>query len=245
MKRSANSERPLVVTDGWLSSRPDSTCSRTVELGVCCIDVVEISVQSVDKEYLQTSEVVGGEKLGIQKLSDTEVHLQRTYQGHVPPRHVGGPPPVPGGRGGGSDEGLTDRVGEWIEEKIDEATTKRYSLTKQQLQTVATQLDSVPELRTFLDDHDIEAVSGLQDAFGSAFSVASKFGKAGSFVAGPAAGVASIPVGYYLSKKYGADAADRIQTFIREQLGLSTDQVFEDDATRVQNEFTENTKEMY
>jgi hypothetical protein len=175
--------------------------------------------------------MAGGE-LDIQRLPmrTTEVHVQRTNQ--VPPTTV--PSDV-------ANDSI-DKVKEFAEEKVDEQTRKKYHLTKEQLREVAVSISSVEELEQFISEKGIEATSSLQESASGGMSGALKGGKLGMSVGGLPGLIAGAPLGYILSTKYGKDVADRIQSLIRKEINLDTDQEFsldEDRPTELAGDATE------
>lgn len=121
-----------------------------------------------------------------------------------------------------------------IEGTVDEFTTKTYRLTREDLVDLVDSVDSASELPAYLSANEIEAASSLQDSMSSGPKGAMRGWKAGSaagsFAGLPgllAGGVAGMSLGYVLATKFGDDAADEIQKHLRDQLGLNTDQEFE------------------
>ncbi|MEZ3116329.1 hypothetical protein RYH80_10455 [Halobaculum sp. MBLA0147] len=77
MKSSSHSECPLSATHSPFFGRRESTPDETVTIRPFSNDTVEPGGQTIDTNYSRTSESVGDERLGIQKLADTEVYVQR------------------------------------------------------------------------------------------------------------------------------------------------------------------------
>ena len=158
----------------------------------------------------------GGE-LGLFRMRKTEIHVQR----------------LPG-------EELVSKAKALVEtgtEKIDESTTKRYRLTKDQLVDMVQSVETPTGLTEYIEHHDIEVASRVQDAASSAVKGATKGWTAGSMlgsVAGPAGaiagGLAGVPLGAFLTTKYGEQTAGKIQQVVRKVLDLNTDQEFELDS---------------
>ncbi len=155
-------------------------------------------------------------KLGLFRMRKTEVHVQR----------------MPG-------EELVSKAKALVEtgtEKVDESTTKSYRLTKDQLVDMVQSVETPKGLTEYIEHHDIDVASRVQDAASSPVKGATKGWTAGSMlgsVAGPAGavagGLAGVPLGAFLTTKFGEQTAGKIQKVVREVLGLQTDQEFDTD----------------
>ncbi|WP_408958040.1 DUF4157 domain-containing protein [Natrinema sp. 74] len=168
----------------------------------------------LEQEAEETAQrVMSGGELGVQRLAQTEVHIQQ----------------LPG------DELVSktkDLVGTSVE-KVDESTTKRYRLTKDQLVDLVQSVETPKGLAKYIEYHDIDVTSRVQDASSSAVKGATKGWTAGSMLGsafGPvgavAGGLAGIPLGAFLTTKFGEQAAGEIQKVVRDVLGLNTNQEF-------------------
>jgi hypothetical protein len=188
--------------------------------------------ERLEREAEETAQrVMEGGELGIQRLADTEVHVQRMV-GSVDTETTWNP----GEKSGKVPDGPS--VADKVEAKIDEQTTKEYRLTKGQLRSLVSAVSDPGQLGEYLEEQGIEAISSFEDSMSSGVSGASKIAKAGSKVgslagpAGRAAGaLAGAPLGYILAKKFGKDTASDIQRVIRERLDLNLDQEFDTDST--------------
>nr|WP_275039991.1 DUF4157 domain-containing protein [Natrialba hulunbeirensis] len=129
-------------------------------------------------------------------------------------------------------------------EKVDDATSKQYRLSKDQILDLVDSVETPKGLTEWLEYHDIEVASRVQDAASSPVKGMTQGWTIGSSVgamAGPAGavagGLAGVPIGAVLTTKFGQNVADKVQTFLRERLGLNTDQEFDlDDETGAYSE---------
>ena len=142
----------------------------------------------------------------------------------------------PGQSGSYEPAGVIRTATDAAEDKVDEATTKTYRFTKSQLKDLVQSVETEKGLAEYLEHNDMDPASQIQDSASSTLGGAMKGWKAGSAVgsvAGPvgtlAGGVAGVPVGAFLANKFGKQAAGKIQGFIRDTLGLNTDQEFDTD----------------
>jgi len=195
------------------------------------------SIPQSEKETEETAQrVMQGGELGIQRMARTEVHVQRMSS--VERDDTFNP-----GKMAGRDTG--DGI---VTEKIDEATTKRYRLTKTQLQDMVSKVDTADELAAYIENHNLEALSTIQDSLSSGFGGAMKGWKAGS-MAGPAGtvagGLVGVPLGYFLATKFGKQTADKIQTIARNVLDLNTDQEFSSEDDRSGESLAEKAKGLF
>jgi len=181
----------------------------------------------LEREAEETAQrVMKGGKLDIQRMSDTEVHVQRSPYGVERASRFN-----PGARPGRETD--SDPLGDTIQGKIDEATTKTYRLTKAQLTDIVQSVETKNGLAEYIEHHNIEAASQIQDSASGTIGGAMKGWKAGSALgslAGPvgtlAGGLAGVPVGAILASKFGKEAAGKVQGFIRDTLGLNINQEF-------------------
>jgi len=178
----------------------------------------------LEEEAEETAQrVMQGGKLDIQRIENTDVHVQR-YPG----------------------EGYVDTAGEWAqnkasefldsgEEAIDEATTKKYRFSKSELKNLIQSVKTEAGLAEYLEHKDIDPTSSLQETAGGAMGMAGMGWRHGSLLGsftpipyGSQIGGAAFGTVYgILSNLYGEDAAGKIQHYIRDTLGLNTDQEFD------------------
>jgi len=170
----------------------------------------------LEREAEETAQrVMKGGKLDIQRMENTDVHVQR-YPG----------------------EGYVDKAGKLAgdllqrgEDKVDEATTKKYRFSKPELKGLVQSVETEAGLAEYLEHKDVDPMSSIEDSASSPLGGAMKGGKYGmkagvlgglpGMVAG---GLAGATVGGVLAATYGKEIAGKIQHYIRDTLGLSTDQ---------------------
>jgi len=178
---------------------------------------------ALEREAEETAQrVMEGGELGIQRMADTEVHVQRKDWNSGPDNTDR----LPTGDGRG-----------FVEGKVEEMTTKTYRLTREDLVDLVENVDSPADLPEYITESEIEAASSLQDSMSSGYAGAMKGWKAGSAVgslAGPvgtiAGGLAAMPIGYVFAKKFGDQTADEIQKRLRGLFDdLNNDQLFDTD----------------
>ncbi|RZH69335.1 eCIS core domain-containing protein [Natrinema altunense] len=171
--------------------------------------------------------VMEGGELGIQRMKETEVHVQRMGLGVF--------------TGSGTSEGPIEQLRSHVEdataageEKVDDLTTKTYRLTRDQLLDMVESVETPKGLADYLEHHDIDVASRIQDAASSSVKGATKGWTVGSMagsLAGPvgaaAGGLLGVPLGALLTTKFGEQTAGKIQNVIRNVLGLKTDQEFD------------------
>ncbi|WP_238705277.1 DUF4157 domain-containing protein [Natrinema pallidum] len=160
------------------------------------------------------TEALSGEEPLVVNRMGTDVHVQR-YPG----------------------EGVVAKAGTLLEngtEKVDDATRKRYRLSKEQLLDVVTSVETPAGLSEWLEYHDIDVASRVQDAASSPIKGMTKgwtVGSAVGAIAGPAGavagGLAGVPLGAVLTTKFGQHVAGEVQSLLRDRLGLNTDQEFD------------------
>jgi hypothetical protein len=193
---------------------------------------------ALEREAEETAQrVMEGGELGIQRMSDSEVHVQRKDWNSGPDNTER----LPTGDGPG-----------FVEGKIDEMTTKTYRLTREDLVDLVENVDSPDELPEYISESEIEAASSLQDTATSRVGMASKGWKVGSFAgsfAGPvghvAGGLAGIPIGYFFAKKFGDQTADEIQKQLRDLLDLNNDQLFDSEEDRKGESLADKARGMF
>uniref|UniRef100_UPI0031B6796D eCIS core domain-containing protein n=1 Tax=Haloterrigena salifodinae TaxID=2675099 RepID=UPI0031B6796D len=169
----------------------------------------------LEREAEETADrVMRGGELGLFRMRKTEFHVQR----------------LPGGELVNKAKGLLETG----TEKIDESTTKRYRLTKDQLVDMVQSVETPTGLTEYIEHHDIDVASRVQDAASSTVKGATKGWTVGSMlgsVAGPvgavAGGLSGVPLGAFLTTKFGEQTAGKIQKIVREVLDLKTDQEFD------------------
>ncbi|WP_081603356.1 eCIS core domain-containing protein [Natrinema altunense] len=174
----------------------------------------------LEREAEETAQqVMNGGELGIQRMATTEIHVQRK-DWNAGPSNV--------------ERLSTDEGPGFVEETIDDLTTKTYRLTRAQLTDLVEQVDSAEELPAYIEANDIDAASRLQDSMSSGPKGAIRGWKVGStagMFAGPTGtiggGLAGMSIGYIFAKKFGDTTAGEIQKRLRDLLDLSTDQEFE------------------
>jgi len=168
--------------------------------------------ERLEREAEETAErVLSSDELGIRRMSDTGIHIQR-YPG----------------------EGLVRKARDLTEtgvEKADETTTKRYRLTKEQLLDIVQSVETPTGLTEYIEHHDIDVASRIQDSASSPVKGVAKGWAAGSALGtavGPAGtvagGLAGVSLGAFLTTKFGEQTAGKVQKLIRETLGLNTNQ---------------------
>ena len=170
---------------------------------------------ALEREAEETAQrVMEGGELGIQRMSDSEVHVQR-YPG----------------------EAIVEKGKDVLDtgtKKVDDATSKTYRLRKEQLIDLVQSVETPKGLTEYLDHHDIDVASRVQDSASSPIKGATTGGTegwaTGTAVAGPVGGVAGAlaggALGVALTTQLGEDIAGKVQTIVRKVLGMKTDQEF-------------------
>ena len=171
---------------------------------------------ALEREAEETAQrVMEGGELGIQRMRKTEVHVQR-YPG----------------------EAVVEKGKELLDtgtEKVDDATSKTYRLSKEQLVDLVQSVETPKGVVEYIEHHDIDVASRVQDSASSPIKGATTGGTkgwaAGSAVAGPVGGVAGAlaggALGVALTTQLGEDIAGKVQKIIRNVLGMKTDQEFD------------------
>ncbi|ELY96106.1 hypothetical protein C482_16058 [Natrialba chahannaoensis JCM 10990] len=120
------------------------------------------------------------------------------------------------------------------EEKVDEATSKTYRLSKEQLMDLVDSVETPKGVAQWIEHHDVDVASRVQDSTSSMVKGASRgwtVGTAAGAMAGPggavAGGLVGAPLGALLSTMFGEQVAGKVQEILRDQLGLETDQEFD------------------
>jgi len=175
--------------------------------------------------------VMTGGELGIQRVSDTEVYVQRLESNAL--LHVGQLLAEKDNR-----DALVTAAKLTAEQKVDEATdavgektTREYRLTQPELEALIQTVDDPAELQAYLDANDIEPTSEFEETVDSelrwSISVGSTTYSAATLLSlgfTPAA-VAALASGYGMKKvleTYGDEIGERARELLREQLGVST-----------------------
>jgi len=183
---------------------------------------------ALEREAEETAQrVMEGGELGIQRMSDSEVYVQR-YPG----------------------EAVVEKGKELLDtgtEKVDDATSKTYRLSKEQLVDIVESVETPTGLTEYIEHHDIDVASRVQDSASSPIKGATTGGTkgwaAGTAVAGPAGGVAGAlgggVLGAALATKLGKDVAGKVQKVIRDVLGMKTDQEFDTEGDTESSRFEE------
>ncbi|EMA44456.1 eCIS core domain-containing protein, partial [Halobiforma nitratireducens] len=120
------------------------------------------------------------------------------------------------------------------EEKVDDATSKTYRLSKEQLMNLVDSVETPKGAAQWIEHHDVDVASRVQDSTSSMPKGATRgwtVGSAAGAMAGPggavAGGLLGAPLGALLSTMFGEQVAGKIQEVLRDQLGLETDQEFD------------------
>ena len=200
---------------------------------------------ALEREAEETAQqVMKGGELGIQRLSDTEVYVQRLESNAL--LHVGQLLAEKDNR-----DALVTAAKLTAEQKAGEATdavgektTREYRLTQPELEALIQTVDNPAELQAYLDANDIEPISEFEETVDSelrwSISVGSTTYSAATLLSlgfTPAA-VAALASGYGMKKvleTYGDEIGERARELLREQLGVSTgdsvDETGEGDST--------------
>ncbi|WP_206335561.1 DUF4157 domain-containing protein [Natronolimnobius sp. AArcel1] len=119
------------------------------------------------------------------------------------------------------------------EEKVDDATSKTYRLSKEQLLDLVDSVETSKGVAQWIEHHDVDVASRVQDSTSSMVKGASRgwtIGTTAGAMAGPvgavAGGLVGAPLGAILSTAFGEQVAGKVQQVLRDQLGLETDQEF-------------------
>jgi len=168
--------------------------------------------ERLEREAEETAErVLSSDELGIRRMSDTGIHIQR-YPG----------------------EGLVTKAGDLVgngTDKVDDATAKKYRLTKDQIVDLATSVETPKGVAEYIEHHDIDVASRIQDSASSPVKGMAK----GYAYAGPA----GVPIGAVLTTTFGEQAAGKIQKLIRKVLDLDTNQELNLDSDTRSSRFEE------
>ncbi|ELY78015.1 hypothetical protein C486_14137 [Natrinema gari JCM 14663] len=135
---------------------------------------------------------------------------------------------------GDSPSAVQIHTGSQAIKACEELTTKPYRLTRDQLLDMVESVETPKGLAEYLEHHDIDVASRIQDSASSSVKGATKGWTVGSMagsLAGPVGtavgGLVGVPLGAFLTTKFGEQTAGKIQNVIRNVLGLKTDQEFD------------------
>ncbi|WP_176393220.1 hypothetical protein [Natronolimnobius baerhuensis] len=134
-------------------------------------------------------------------------------------------------------EAVVEKVGgvlETGEETVDDATSKTYRLSKEELMDLVDSVETSKGVAQWIEHHDVDVASRVQDSTSSMVKGASRgwtIGTMAGAMAGPtgavAGGLVGAPLGAILSTAFGEQVAGKVQEILRDQLGLETDQEFD------------------
>ena len=199
-------------------------------------DDVDLEVDpdpALEREAEETAQrVMEGGELGIQRLADTEIYVQRLepnvlhYAGELLADKE-------------NRDALVNATKITAEQKVDDTksvvdqkTTQEYRLTQSELEALIQTVDEPAELQEYLDDNEIEPTSEFEETVESEVRWSIEVGTATYSAATllsigftPAA-IAALASGYGMKKvleRYGDELSERARELIREQLEQSTD----------------------